>query len=132
MKGGVIIIYLCNSASKTMYNDPRVKEINEPLTEAEFIDIIHKNKVKSAIGHKPIVDCISKIIGKKVELNRLRLNLTYDDIILLVSIDGRLPENPDYVDYKGKIEYRLVRFEKQNEQDILKTQKIIKEITMEA
>ena len=100
MKGGVIIIYLCNSASKTMYNDPRVKEINEPLTEAEFIDIIHKNKVKSAIGHKPIVDCISKIIGKK--------------------------------DYKGKIEYRLVRFEKQNEQDILKTQKIIKEITMEA
>ena len=115
-----------------MYNDPRVKEINEPLTEAEFIDIIHKNKVKSAIGHKPIAECISKIIGKKVELNRLRLNLTYEDIILLVSIDGRLPENPDYVDYKGKIEYRLVRFEKQNEQDILKTQKIIKEITMEA
>ena len=126
------MIYLCNSASKTMYSDPRVKEINEPLTEAEFLDIIHKNNVKSAIGHKPIIECISKIIGKPVQLNRIRLNLGYDDLILLVSIDGRLPENPEYVDYKGKIEYRLVRFEKQDEQDILKTQKIIKEITMEA
>ena len=126
------MIYLCNSASKTMYSDPRVKEINEPLTQAEFVNLVHKSKPKSAIGHKPIADCISKIIGKKVQLNRLRLNLGYDDIILLVSVDGRLPENPEYVDYKGKIEYRLVRFEKQDEQDILKTQKIINEIIMEA
>ena len=117
------MIYLCNSASKTMYSDPRVKEINEPLTQAEFVDLVHKSHPKSAIGHKPIADCVSKIIGKPVQINRLRLNLTYDDMILLVSLDGRLPENPDIVDFKGKIEFRLVRFEKQNEQDILKLKK---------
>ena len=54
-------------------------------------------------------------------------------MILLVSLDSRLPENPDSKDYKGNIEYRLVRFEKQDENDILKTQRIIKEMTtMEA
>lgn len=127
------MIYLCNSASKTMYSDPRVKEINEPLTEAEFINLVHKTKPKSAIGHKPIADCLSKLTGKTIPINRLRLNMTYDDIILLVSVDGRLPENPKFVDYKGRLEFRFVRFEKQDEQDILKTQKIIKEITaMEA
>ena len=127
------MIYLCNSASKTMFFDPRVKEINEPLTQAEFIDLVYKCKPKSAIGYKPIADCISRIIGKPVPINRLRLNLNYDDMILLVSLDSRLPENPDSKDYKGKIEYRLVRFEKQDENDILKTQRIIKEMTtMEA
>lgn len=125
------MIYLCNSSSKTMYSDPRIKEIPEPLTEAQFVDIIYKNNVKSAIGHKPIADCISKIVGKQVQTNRMRLNLGYEDLILLVSIPGRLPENPDFVD-TDKIEYRLIRVEKQNGQDILKSENLIKKLTMEA
>ena len=125
------MIYLCNSASKTMYNDPRIKEIPEPLTEAQFIDIIYKNNVKSAIGHQPIADCVSRIIGKQVKVNRMRLNLGYDDLILLVSIPGRLPENPEFVDTE-KIEYRLIRVEKQEAVDILKSEDIIKKLTMEA
>ena len=48
--------------------------------------------------------------------------------ILLVSLDGRLPEHPTYVEYKGKLKYSFVRFEKQSAEDFANTIAKIKEI----
>ena len=123
------MIYLCNSTTESMVNDPRIKEIHEPLTEAEFVDLTHKVKWKSAIGHEPIADCISKLIGKPVIKNRLNLNMGYDDKVLLVSIKGRLPEHPNLVEVKGQLTFSYVRFEKQSQLDIVKSQREIKELT---
>ena len=126
------MIYLCNTVSKTMFHDPRVKEINEPITESQFISLLHKNKFKSAIGHEPIAKCVSKIVGKNIEKNRINLNLDYKDKIVLISVDGRLPENPELVEWRDKLNFAYVRLEKQTENDMLKTIKEIKELTMEA
>ena len=122
------MIYLCNSTSESMCNDPRVKEIHEPLTEAQFINLTHKVKWKSAIGHDPIAYCLSRLIGKTVNKNRANLNLTYDDVVLLISIKGRLPEKPNYVEVKGNFTFSFVRFEKQTMQDIENSQNLIHEL----
>lgn len=122
------MIYLCNATSESMANDPRIKELHEPLTESEFINLTHKVKWKSAIGHDPIAYCISKLIGKKVVKNRANLNLGYDDVVLLVSIKGRLPEKPDIVEVKGNLTFSFVRFEKQTQEDIQKSQNLIKDL----
>lgn len=126
------MIYLCNATSESMVNDPRIKEIHEPLSEAEFVNLTHKVKWKSAIGHYPIAECISKLIGKHVIRNRLNLNMGYDDKVLLVSIKGRLPENPNLVEVKGQLTFSYVRFEKQTQLDIEKSQNEINELIMEA
>ncbi len=122
------MIYLCNATSESMANDPRIKELHEPLTESEFINLTHKVKWKSAIGHDPIAYCISKLIGKNVVKNRANLNLGYDDVVLLVSIKGRLPEKPDIVEVKGNLTFSFVRFEKQKQEDIQKSQNLIKDL----
>ena len=126
------MIYLCNATSETMMHDPRVKEIHEPLSEAEFVNLTHKVKWKSAIGHEPIAECISKIIGKPVIRNRRNLDLGYDDLILLVSVKGRLPERPNHVEEKGNLIFSFVRFEKQTQKDIEKSQDRINNLIMEA
>lgn len=122
------MIYLCNATSESMVNDPRLKEIHEPLTEAQFVNLTHKRKWKSAIGHDPIAYCISKLIGKPVSKNRANLNLGYDDLVLLVSIKGRLPEKPNLVEVKGNLTFSFVRFEKQTIEDIEKSQNLINEL----
>lgn len=122
------MIYLCNATSESMMNDPRIKELHEPLTESQFINLTHQVKWKSAIGHEPIAYCISKLIGKNVSRNRANLNLGYDDVVLLVSIKGRLPEKPNLVEVKGNLTFALVRFEKQSLLDIEKSQNLINEL----
>lgn len=122
------MIYLCNATSESMMNDPRIKELHEPLTMSEFVNLTHKVKWKSAIGHEPIASCISKLIGKTVIRNRANLNLGYDDLVLLVTIKGRLPEKPKLVEVKGNLTFSFVRFEKQSQEDIRKSQNKIKEL----
>ena len=126
------MIYLVNATSESMMNDPRVKEIHEPLSESKFINLTHKVKWKSAIGHEPIAECVSKLIGKTVIRNRLNLNLGYDDKVLLVTVKGRLPENPKIVETKGQLTFSYVRFEEQNLEDIEKSQNEINNLIMEA
>jgi hypothetical protein len=111
-----------------MMNDPRIKEIHEPLTEAQFVNLTHAVKWKSAIGHDPIAYCLSRIIGKTVSKNRANLNLGYDDLVLLVSIKGRLPEKPNLVEVKGNLTFAFVRFEKQTVNDIEVSQNKINEL----
>ena len=122
------MIYLCNATSESMMNDPRIKEIHEPLTESQFVNLTHQTKWKSAIGHEPIAYCISKLIGKSVIRNRANLNLSYDDLVLLVSIKGRLPEKPNIVEVRGNLTFAFVRFEKQTIEDIEKSQNLINEL----
>ena len=112
--------------------DPRIKRIDEPITEAEFIDLIHKCNWKSAIGHESLAQCLTRITGKKITKNRLNLNVTYDDVLLMISLKGRLPEHPTYVEYKGRLTYSFVRFEKQTMLDIENSLKRIEDIKMEA
>ena len=125
-------IYLCNGFSNSMFIDPRIKRIDEPISESEFIDLIHNSSWKSAIGHESLAKCLSKITGKEITKNRLNLNVGYDDVLIMVSLKGRLPEHPTYVEYKGRLTYSFVRFEKQTMVDIENSLKRIEEIKMEA
>lgn len=119
------MIYVCNGFSSSMSVDPRIKRVDEPLTKQQVIDLLEKCEWESAIGHKSLADCLSKITGHDIKMNRCGLKLTYDDMILLVSLNGRLPEHPTYVEYEGRLKYSLVRFEKQTVADIQKSQNII-------
>lgn len=125
-------IYLCNGFSNSMFIDPRIKRIDEPISESEFIDLIHHCDWKSAIGHESLAKCLSKITGKEITRNRLNLNVGYDDVLIMVSLKGRLPEHPTYVEYKGRLTYSFVRFEKQTMVDIENSLKRLEEIKMEA
>lgn len=126
------MIYLCNGISESMKRDPNMKQIPYSLSESEFIDLIHKTEFKSCIGHDSLARCLSRLTGKRILYNRAAIQVNYDDVILLVSLSGRLPERPNYVEYKGRLNFSLLRFEKQTQLDIENSLNKIKEITMEA
>ena len=109
-----------------------LKEIPYPLSESEFIDLIHNGHFKSCIGHESLARCLSKLTGKEILYNRANISVNYDDVILLVSLNGRLPEHPNYVEYKGRLNFALIRFEKQTQVDIQNSLNKIQEIKMEA
>ena len=122
------MIYLCNGFSNSMCIDPRIKRIDEPISEAEFIELLHECEWESAIGHASLANCLSKITGVRISKNRAHLNITYDDVLLMVYLQGRLPERPSYVEYKGRLNYSFVRFEKQTMLDIENSLKKIENI----
>lgn len=126
------MIYLCNGFSESMKRDPNMKEIPYSLTEAEFINLIHHAEYKSAIGHEKLANFLTRITGKKITKNRMRIEINYEDYVIVVSVLGRLPEHPKDVKYKGKLTFSLKRFEKQTVDDLLKSQEIIEEIILEA
>lgn len=125
------MIYLCNGISESMKRDPNMKQIPYSLNESEFINLIHNTKFKSCIGHDSLARCLSRLTGKKISYNRVGIQVNYDDVILLVSLNGRLPERPNYVEYKGRLNFSLIRFEKQTKLDLENSLNKIKEITME-
>ena len=126
------MIYLCNGKSESMKRDPYMKDIPLPLTEAEFVDIIHNAIWKSCIGHESLARCLSKVTGKEILYNRANVTVSYEDVILLVSLNGRLPEHPNFVEYRGRLNYSLIRFEKQTQIDMENSANILKKLTMEA
>lgn len=126
------MIYLCNGKSESMKRDPYMKDIPYPLTESEFVELIHDAEFESCIGHDSLAKCLSKVTGKKIKYNRANVSVSYDDVILLVSLNGRLPEHPNFVEYKGRLNYSLIRFEKQNQIDIENSVNIFKKLKMEA
>ena len=111
-----------------MLHDPNMKEIRYALSESEFIELIQNTTFKSVIGHQDLADALTMITQTEILYNRQAIRVDYDDYILLVSIDGRLPENPTYVEYKGKLKYSFVRFEKQTTEDFANTLAKISEI----
>ena len=111
-----------------MLHDPNMKEIRMSLSESEFIDLIQTIPFKSIIGHKDLAEVLTMITDRDILYNRQAIRVGYDDCILLVSLDGRLPEHPTYVEYKGKLKYSFVRFEKQTSEDFANTIAKIQEI----
>ena len=125
------LIYLCNGLSESMKRDPNMKQIPLPLSESEFIEMIQNVPFISVIGHQDLADALTMITKREILYNRQAIQLNYDDCLLLVSLNGRLPEHPTYVEYKGRLNYAFIRFEKQSEMDKQNTQQKICEI-MEA
>lgn len=124
--------YLCNGFSLAMPRDPNTKPLPYALTEEEFINLVHHGNFKPIIGHKNLARCLSKITGKKIPFNRRGITLNYEDECLVVYLTGRLPENPTFVEYRGRLNYAYVRFEKQSQFEIAETINKLDKITMEA
>ena len=111
-----------------MLHDPNMKEIRMSLSESEFRDLIQSVSFKSIIGHQDLADALTMITDTQIQYNRQAIRVGYDDCILLVSLDGRLPEHPRLVEYKGRLKYSFVRFEKQTTDDFANTLAKIQEI----
>lgn len=122
------MLYLVNGFSQSMLRDPTIKEINTSLTEEEFINIIHNTRYKSILGHQVYSDYVSKITGKHVPKNRQGITLSYEDTVILISLNGRLPEHVRHVEIKGRANYTFKRFEKQTLEEITKSARMIEEM----
>ncbi len=112
------MLYLCNGTSESMKRDPNMKQIPYPLTEEEFVELINNAQFKSVIGHENLAECLSKITGKNIPYNRRGILLNYEDLVIVVSLSGRLPERPSFVEYKGRLNYSFIRFEKQTQKEM--------------
>ena len=123
-----MMIYLCNGLSESMKRDPNMKQIPFPLSKNEFRELVNDIEFESVIGHSELADYLTDITDKKITFNRRGILVNYDDYILLVSMNGRLPENPTKVDYDGRLNFSFVRFEKQNHNDFANTLNIIHKI----
>ena len=122
------LIYLCNGVSNSMLRDPNMKQIPYSLSEREFVELVKNTDFVSVIGHKSLAEALTDITGINIPYNRTAIQVNYDDIILLVSMNGRLPEHPTKVEYKGRMNYNFIRFEKQTSNDFSNTLNIIHEI----
>lgn len=122
------LIYLCNGVSNSMLRDPNMKQIPYSLSEREFVELVKNTDFVSVIGHKSLAEALTDITGIEIPYNRTAIQVNYDDIILLVSMNGRLPEHPTKVEYKGRMNYNFIRFEKQTSNDFSNTLNIIHEI----
>lgn len=122
------MIYLCNGVSNSMLRDPNMKQIPYSLSEREFVELVKNTDFVSVIGHKSLAEALTDITGINIPYNRTAIQVNYDDLILLVSMNGRLPEHPTKVEYKGRMNYNFIRFEKQTSNDFSNTLNIIHEI----
>ena len=122
------MIYLCNGLSESMKRDPNMKQIPYPLSRKEFAELTNSLEFESVIGHQLLADYLTDVCGTEIPYNRRAIRVNYDDYILLVSMDGRLPEHPRKVDYEGRLNYSFVRFEKQTSNDKSNTLAKIHEI----
>ena len=111
-----------------MLRDPNMKEIRTALSEDEFIDLIQTVPFLSVIGHHDLADALTMICDMDIPYNRQAIRVVYDDIILLESVEGRLPLHPRLIEYKGRLNYSIVRFEKQTADDLANTLAKIQEI----
>ena len=122
------MIYLCNGLSESMKRDPNMKQIPLPLSEKEFAELVNCTNFESVIGHEQLAFYLSGVCGIPIDYNRKAIRVSYDDCILLVSMNGRLPEHPRSIDYDGRLNYAFIRFEKQSSLDYSNTIAKINEI----
>lgn len=121
--------FLTNGLSQSMLRDPTMKIVPYPLTEEEFIKLIKQGEFKSVIGHEDLSRCLTKLTGVSIPYNRKGILLNYEDEVIVVYLRGRLPENPTFVQYKGRLNFSYIRFEKQSPSDMLQSMSRIEEIT---
>ena len=114
--------YLTNGFSLGMFRDPNMKPLPYTLTLDEFKKTLHNGgEWKSVIGHQELAECLTEITGEKVPFNRESIRLNYGDEILVVYLNGRLPEHPTTVEYTNKLKFSYVRFEKQSLTELKQT-----------
>ena len=111
-----------------MQRDPSATVINYPLTQEQFVDIIHHTNYVSIIGHENIAEYLTKMAGKPICKNRQGITLNYDDEVICFSLLGRLPEHIRHVEFKGRVNFTYKRFEKQSTDDLLKSEARINEM----
>jgi len=128
MEVNKLTVYLCNGFSESMKRDPNMKEIPYPMNIEEFTNFINHGRWTSVIGHQNLADCLSKITGKHIPYNRKGITVNYDDFVIIVSLSGRLPENPTYVEYEGRLNFSFKRFEKQSISDQMVSQNILNQM----
>lgn len=122
------MLYLCNGLSEAMKRDANMKTIPYSLSEKEFIKLIRAGNFKSVIGHEDLSNCLTKLTGVSIPYNRQGITLNYEDEVIVVYLTGRLPENPTFVQYKGRLNFSFIRFEKQSPSEMLESQCRIEEI----
>ena len=112
-----------------MKRDPNMKQVPYSLTEEEFVSIINNAKFQSVIGHKDLARFLTKLTGREIEYNRRGIMLNYEDVVLVVYLQGRLPEHPSFVQYRGRMNYSFIRYEKQSQADMIESLARIEQIT---
>ena len=122
------LLYITNGFSDSMQRDPSATVINYPLTQEQFVDIVHHADYVSIIGHDNIADYLTQMTGKPIHKNRQGITLNYNDEVIVISLLGRLPEQVRHVEFKGRVNFTYKRFEKQSTDDLLKSEARIKEI----
>lgn len=122
------MLYITNGFSDSMQRDPSATVINYPLTQEQFVDIIHHTDYVSIIGHENIAEYLTQMTGKPIQKNRQGITLNYNDEVIVISLLGRLPEQVRHVEFKGRINFTYKRFEKQSTDDLLKSEARINEM----
>ena len=122
------MLYITNGFSDSMQRDPSATVINYPLTQEQFVDIIHHTDYVSIIGHENIAAYLTQMTGKTIQKNRQGITLNYNDEVIVISLLGRLPEQVRHVEFKGRINFTYKRFEKQSTDDLLKSEQRINEM----
>ena len=122
------MLYITNGFSDSMQRDPSATVINYPLTQEQFVDIVHHADYMSIIGHDNIAAYLTQMTGKPIHKNRQGITLNYNDEVIVISLLGRLPEEVRHVQFKGRINFTYKRFEKQSTDDLLKSEARINEM----
>lgn len=127
-QGGERMLYITNGFSDSMQRDPSATVINYPLTQEQFVDIVHHADFVSIIGHDNIAAYLTQLTGKEIHKNRQGITLNYNDEVIVISLLGRLPEEVRHIQFKGRINFTYKRFEKQSTDDLLKSEARINEM----
>lgn len=125
------MLFIGNGFSDSMKHDPNMQVYDYELKESEFINIVNHVKFKSCIGHEPMAKALTRLTGCNIAYNRRGISLNYNDYFIKVSMKDRLPENPQYVDYNGRMTYTFKFFERQSPSIRLEAETIINELMME-
>ena len=84
-------VYISNAFSLGMLKYDDVKLRIKKINVEEVREIISSGFI-SAIGHASTAQILSEILGKKIEENRIQIQLDKDDILVVFQLLERLPE----------------------------------------
>lgn len=124
------ILYITNGFSDSMKRDINMVALPYVLTKEQFIDIIQSSEFVSVIGHDNIADYISELTGIQIEKNRKGILLNYDDEVITISFNGRLPEHihKNDVELDNRANFTYKRFIKQSTEDLIESEERINEM----
>jgi len=90
VKEGMSMVYLSNAFSLGMLSGNNVLTVTE-LSNDQAISLL-KDGFQSAVGHQATADFIKNLTGIDIPVNRVSLALKNGDMLLVLQLQGRLPE----------------------------------------